>query len=835
MGSLESLKQIADYRESPEGGYLSKSTFGVGTSRALTLVKNTAGEDIIAVAPRSFFGHFLSWVMPSKVNTDIQSSLKNKIQQSLIKVGINENDATKITTQVLGNDPGRSITRRDLRAMIKMAENIRGFSLKPIEPTSQRISVPMEDRLSSTIVSPEMGNISGEENFREVDPSAKKEAEELIQDSKQLLKEVTFDPKEVLKLRERVERQRARVESHFVNYSPNAKEESLHAVEEEHNASSSYQEKFVLPAETLVQLGEQRDHLVVKEKMLSQYLEGNPFSDKNVHYPRMIYAEAAKLVVEAQLPKDEGNRSVWPPALKGKFDPWYQAEVDSYKKADPTKRSQEPDFYLSKTNPENPLVKYKGKYVVDALNRLFSEAGLPAGEILEQEITEAAAIAMNHLLDWKSSENDMVFSLGDKTQAYHQVSIPLSESETAVGADLRDKGIFGIIPSVRHDGRAPINARMTQLFKVEYVVNSTTGEREEKKVLLHERQQHGINDHFAIQNPHQRRDANISSMKQLIQSGAEADAAFIQEALHSSEKPAQIFYINTNLTTPSWTRSLGLTPKNDELTYSRHQGAAMKASEGVQTFSVLNPENSEERADVNLNVTCIDFRFPVNYAISAVSEDSRAVDPGMIIGGWSALKTHNEGEFRKLFGRLDAQAPIEGIMRSTYEKLEEKAVNGNEEALKLKREIDQQIKYVRHMFQTNAYKIAGEDRFKMPRHIDLLVNTFRQASELVDDHKVRVVNAGGCMSGKDREGVANAENEAAVIVQDLGGKMEPGQGGRYNDEAQAIYDSCMTGVVHNTRQVTGIGGSKNAQEIASQMGDTHAKIYAQGGARFVSA
>jgi hypothetical protein len=138
------------------------------------------------------------------------------------------------------------------------------------------------------------------------------------------------------------------------------------------------------------------------------------------------------------------------------------------------------------------------------------------------------------------------------------------------------------------------------------------------------------------------------------------------------------------------------------------------------------------------------------------------------------------------------------------------------------------------MFQSEAYKSANGDRFKMPRHIDLLANAFRRASELVDNHQVRVVNAGGCKSGKDREGVANAENEAAIIIEDLGGEVKPGGGSRYkNREAQAIYDSCMTLVVDNTRQVTGIGGSKNAKEIANQMKDKNAIIYAQGGASFV--
>lgn len=460
-------------------------------------------------------------------------------------------------------------------------------------------------------------------------------------------------------------------------------------------------------------------------------------------------------------------------------------------------------------------MKYTPSRAAKKLSEIFSTP------ISAAEVQQAAAVVMNEHLDWEKVESDMVFSLGEKTGAYHQVSTPLSKSETAVGVDLQEQGIGGIIPSARNDGRAPINARMTQLYKIE----------KGKKILIHERQQHGINDHFAIEDANERHEANVNSMKQLIQSGAEADKAFIQDAIENPSQEHQLVYINTNLTTPTWTPRGN---KNDEYTYSRNQGAAMRALEGDQTFSVCNPENSNNKTNIKLKVTCIDFRFPVNYAISSLSEDKRVLDPGMIFA-WPELKAHNEGEFKKLFGSLEPNGKIEGIMGPAYKKLEKEAEAGNEDAIKLKGAIDHQVKYIRAMFQTDAYKSAGEDRFKMPRHIDLLVNAFRQASELVDNHQTRVVNAGGCMSGKDREGVANAENEAAVIIEDLGGNIEPGEGGRYNEETQAIYDHCMTGVVHNTRQVTGIGGSKNAQEIKNQMSDPDAIAYAKGGASFVSA
>ncbi|MBM3856899.1 MAG: hypothetical protein FJ390_02930 [Verrucomicrobia bacterium] len=639
--------------------------------------------------------------------------------------------------------------------------------------------------------------------WRDVDdvPSIKvqESAEELLQKSQGLLALMVFHPQEVKMLQRKIQQQQKVVEEMMEDLS---------------KVSSAEKEQIVLIGATLTRLGELRDHFIVKEKMLSQYLESDPFNDKHVLYPRRIYAEAARLVFE----KKEQSRMAC-----DYFYRWYDAEVSYYEKADPMQCSHDPEFYLDKKNRSNPLVKYNAQRAARAL-RFFDKALQGSIDAITKQVEKAAGIAMNQSLAWDQTERHLIFSMGEKTGAYLQVSTPLSKSETAVGEDLRRQGIGGIIPSVRDDGRAPINTRLTQLFKIE------SG----KKILIHERQQHGINDHFAIQDSRQRRQANLSSMRQLIQSGAEADSAFIRDAIEYPDQQHQLFYINTNLTTPTWTPRGS---NNNEFTYSRHQGMAMKSVEKEKAFLVLHPDDSTKQESVDLDVTCIDFRFPVNYAISDPHEDLRALDPGMILV-WPMLEEHNQGEFRKLFGSVNLYAPIGGLLGSTYKKLCAQArtdANPNSVAIKLQREIEEQVLYLREMFQTGAYQRAEQDRFKMPRHIDLLVNAFRRASELVDNHQVRVVNAGGCMSGKDREGVANAENEAAVIIQDLGRNIEPSKGSRYDAETQVIYDTCMTGVVDNTRQVTGIGGSKNAKEIANQMSDLHAISYAQGASQFVKA
>ncbi len=684
----------------------------------------------------------------------------------------------------------------------------RAFSNASTQPMSQTAShASLEDDVS----------VNNEEwdstIWTEVDDApwikVQQNAEKILQESQPLLKQVVFHPQAVQKLQTKIQRQQEIVKEMLETASQAACPEG---------------EELILLSNVQNQLRELNDRLVIKGKMLSQYLEGDPFNNKHVLYPRRVYAEAAKLIFEKQLlnlpeAKCEELRII--------FDEWYQNEVSRYEDAEVAIRSRSSEFYLSNENRENPLRKYNAERATKILNKIF----LKPTSILEVE--QAAGKVINEHLDWKMTQRDMIFSLRGQIGVYTQISTPLSESATAVGVHLQVQGVHGITPFVRDDGRAPINARMTQLFKVEEKNHSLSGESPQK-TLLHERQQHGINDHFLIQDPKKRHDANVASMRQLVQSAAETDADFIRDAIKHADEQHQIFYINTNLTTPTWTPRGN---KNNEEAYSRHQGNAMRAIENegrVQTFSVLNPDAPEQRVNIDVEVICIDFRFPVNYAISDISEDQRALDPGMLFA-WPQLRAHNEKELRKFFGRLDTSAPITGLLEETFNKLCKKAEEDpHSDAEMLKNQVQQQVEHLRKMFQTDAYQRANGDRFKMPRHIDLLVNVFRRASELVNNHKIRIVNAGGCLSGKDREGVANAESEAATIIQDLGGTVNPGQGGRSDEEAQAIYDHCMTGVVYNTRQVTGIGGSKNVKEIANQMRDLDAMVYAQGGSQFVA-
>ncbi|MFI0347852.1 MAG: hypothetical protein ACH346_03625 [Chthoniobacterales bacterium] len=709
----------------------------------------------------------------------------------------------------------------------------------------------------------------------------------------------------------------------------------------------------------------QSNRLALKEAALTQYLKSNPFNDKNVLYPRRIHAEAVRLTSErivaelkirretAQKPiteekqelrtlrgkneatdislsslpwrllesnailqkesrlnevtKENGKLLQAEEKLKISTEQWYKQEVAAYEQVNPETSSQRPVFYTTATGPSNPIVFYSAQHAAEELQCLCRDAGVPldiTSRLSGEVIKKADRQAMDEVLEWKTIERDMTVIRNGETKRYRHISTPLSNSTTAVGHQMNAQGIKGIIPEVRNDGRAPINTRVTQLFEVldEKNEDGTYNIR-----LVHERLQHGINDHFRLKKNEEddaenqkiieevmslgvtvyhddmikieddnkesdrekiifkeddfeiikpedveeillvddegdflvheetksdevlsRGKANRKSAEQSIQCGIEADPAFVtaQLAKEEGEVAGKVFFINTNLTTPTKTPR-GVS--HDERSFSTKQGEAFLAASGRgKIFTVLDLVSKQDK-EIAVDVTFIDFRFPVNYALDLVG----ALDLGMVSGAWRELHHHNAAELKKLFGSLDLSGPVEGLMAPTCKKLRSLAADQNKSeekragATKMLRDIKAQCDHVRSVFADKSYQSAKDgDRFKMPRHLDLLVNKFREASRLVNDLDTRVINAGGCMSGKDREGVANVEAEAAVIIEEMGGSVTPGY--NFTEEERAIYNTAMTIVVDNTRQVTGYGGSKNAHEVRNRIADLNVIRYAHG-------
>ncbi|MEI6416970.1 MAG: hypothetical protein WCO92_04545, partial [Verrucomicrobiota bacterium] len=344
----ERLKQLSGYREFP-GGRVDLQT-GSFSSRLINLSEK--GE--ITVAPHSFSGHSFATCQDSATEQDYsqRTQLKDAIQKSLSQTGISSEEVKHIIQQVAGDHSLHNITAYDLRKMIVMTEELLAYPKKEEEEFSEHTDTlstfsSEEDLFAKVqIKKTSEDDIDFDEVWKDVPDSPEWVASQnalgaMEQVSQRLLRTVTFDPLKISSLLKEIEKQQTAIEALL-------------------------QEPESLETEMIGRLGEQHDHLMIKEKMLSQYLESDPFNDKNVLRPRRIYAEAARLVFEKKK-QDQ--------VLIDLFHQWYGREVNSYEQADPTKRSHDPTFYLDKKNPKNPLARYHAQRTARVLKTLTQAPG----------------------------------------------------------------------------------------------------------------------------------------------------------------------------------------------------------------------------------------------------------------------------------------------------------------------------------------------------------------------------------------------------------------------------------------------------------------------------
>ena len=139
------------------------------------------------------------------------------------------------------------------------------------------------------------------------------------------------------------------------------------------------------------------------------------------------------------------------------------------------------------------------------------------------------------------------------------------------------------------------------------------------------------------------------------------------------------------------------------------------------------------------------------------------------------------------------------------------------------------------MFNSEAFRKGDGDPYKMVRHTMRLVDISALALEALGDQDEAITMSQGCKSNKDRGGMADVENKAQAIIEDMGGKVTPG--GTFDDQDQAIYNTVLTSSGQDDVQklMTGLPGSKNAHEAGGRIVDPSAIRYASAYSKHTSA
>jgi hypothetical protein len=602
-----------------------------------------------------------------------------------------------------------------------------------------------------------------------------------------------------------------------------------------------------------------------KLRSMQAFLQSDPFSDKSVYRPRMVWAQAVfnegqrawdalqeKIDQVAQRRQQMAQNPNTPllgyqrlnayearllnaqNQLRHNLDQWFQQEQNDYTQLQDGHRSFTPQQVKDGVNPQPPGRPFAlpKNWARDQIRDIAVQSGFSRREVNElfssDTLKQARLDVLHEPPNWQVTLRDMTVTKGGVTQTYRETQKPISVSGNINQRHMAQLGIGGLVPEARGVGTAPINARTTTIHKVDdngHIVGHDP---------LHERQQHAIVDHWKLPDP--RRDQqNQASFMMLLTEAVTSDATFAQQLVNDSlgghnPPPRKLYYINSNETSPAVLNKLR-PGDHDELEYSERQSRAMSSLNGVQQFAIddpsqpLNPfsQDIQVRADVEI----IDFKFPVNGSI------------GNPLGGWKGLGDHNRGELSKLVGGLTSGERIEGAMGDTIRELERIANDPNanpahrEEAKKFLQGLQENVDELRHMMREETYKKAPEgDRFKGPRTVDIAVNLWRRASNFTSatlhggDRQTRIISAGNCMSAKDREGNTCCECQGQTMIEDLGGKIKPGED--LSAEDRQINNIALSGVVNNTMRVTTYGGSKNAEEHSVRIGDHESIEYIYG-------
>ncbi len=76
--------------------------------------------------------------------------------------------------------------------------------------------------------------------------------------------------------------------------------------------------------------------------------------------------------------------------------------------------------------------------------------------------------------------------------------------------------------------------------------------------------------------------------------------------------------------------------------------------------------------------------------------------------------------------------------------------------------------------------------------------------------------------------MADVEHKAQLIIEDMGGRVNPGED--FEDQDRVIYNTVLTssGQAELQQRNTGLPGSKNAKDLGVRIDDREAQRYAAG-------
>jgi hypothetical protein len=182
---------------------------------------------------------------------------------------------------------------------------------------------------------------------------------------------------------------------------------------------------------------------------------------------------------------------------------------------------------------------------------------------------------------------------------------------------------------------------------------------------------------------------------------------------------------------------------------------------------------------------------------------------------------HDKQSLIRLVGDLGVGSRPGGFVGEVIEQLEAQREDEDidEEA---RRKIDDQIGKLRRevdaarlLFNSGTYKLVQVDSYKMVRTVMRVVDLANDAlANLLPESEMHMLLSQGSQN-MDGVSMGDVEHKSQVIIEDMGGRVRPGQ--KFSEQDSIIFNTVLTssGQIERQQLVTGIGGNTIVYESGS--------------------
>jgi hypothetical protein len=555
-------------------------------------------------------------------------------------------------------------------------------------------------------------------------------------------------------------------------------------------------------------LHEMRGRIDARIGSLESFRDGGPVSLAEIKDARRLNFLAAARVIDRAIGDDPSlanNRQLT--ALKNLYlhkanehgqDVVPQGGLKEQLGNHPKELKKELVSALDSARKENAGIK-------DRIKITFAKTGKEVAGLFKSAMTET----LNKDLAWAPIRNRVEFVKGGVGHAWQSEITPASKLAT-LAASYQADGVNGIASSSSKETLHALNLAVSEM-------------KDERGQVVFRGVRHGILSAYGLKDPHARAAAADNRAREVLLGALAADPELLRQAQAQGDGdgPLTISVSSMSLVTPDALRNKLFGASSRERMQLRDQLGAWSRLNNGGPIQLDIPNGLGGTKTVTIQPEITAFNFGVNpFAVK--SEGANGFMPavgmaGRMFGVWREVEETNRRGLTSMMGPLD-QPGLGGKVQAF--------LNGAADP-KDKLLVFQLANQVRDMWNSGAYRDAEGDPFKMAARVQLLA------------HKLGMMPAWNCKSGKDRTGTLDAEMKYLTAQMELTGNVpQPGPLTTPDDQGMYRQFSLHTGNLEVQKLNTGIGGYKTANqvELHQRMGnDEEASRRYEGGSGFVKA